>query len=156
MSISEEWAVYATFPLLALRINLSAFLRSIYSIMATITRMPQNNGAGVDNEIYSVLTYKTTINEAPAKVQSWIKECDSAVSDIYVKEYDGRYWIYANVIGDGNNYGFKSSSESDGACMIEIIPIESESGSGYALLSAPAKYNHLSVRSGEYTIEISK
>ena len=40
--------------------------------------------------------------------------------------------------------------------MIEIIPIESESGNGYVLLSAPAKYNYLSVKSGEYTTVISK
>ena len=110
----------------------------------------------MDKEIYSVLTYKTTIGEAPAEVQSWIKECDFAASDIFVKEYDGRYWIYANVIGADNDYGFRMSSESAGTCMIEIIPIESESGNGYALLSAPAKYNHLSVKSGEYTTAINK
>jgi len=123
---------------------------------ATITSMPQNNDVSVNKDIYSVLTYKITIDKVPTEVQSWIKECNSATSDIYVKEYDGRYWIYTNVIGADNDYAFKSSSESAGSCMIEIIAIESESGNGYALLSAPAQYNFLSVKSGEYTIAISK
>lgn len=123
---------------------------------ATITSMPQKNDVGVNEEIYSVLTYKATIDEAPTEVQAWISECESAASDIYVKECDGRYWIYTNVIGADNDYGFKSSSENTGTCMIEIIPIESESGNGYALLSAPVKYNYLSIKSGEYTTVISK
>ncbi|WP_160560623.1 hypothetical protein [Parablautia muri] len=33
-----------------------------------------------------------------------------------------------------------------------LFPVEAESGNGYALLSAPAKYNYLSVKSGEYTM----
>lgn len=123
---------------------------------ATITSMPQNNDVGVNKEFYSVLTYKATIEEAPSEIQSWIKECDSAASKLYVKEYNGRYWIYTKVIGAGNDYNFKTSSETDGSCTIEIIPIESKSGNGYALLSAPAEYNYLSVKSGEYTTEISK
>ena len=123
---------------------------------ATITSMPQKEDVGADKEIYSVLTYKTTIDEAPTEIQSWIKECDSATNDIYVKEYDGRYWIFTNVVGADNDYGFKLSSESAGTCMIEIIPIESGLGNGYALLSAPANYNYLSVKSGEYTTVISK
>ena len=123
---------------------------------AAITSMPQNNDMGADKGMYSVLTYKTTIDEAPEDIQSWIKECESAASDVFVKEYDGRYWIYTNVIGTDNDYSFKLSSESAGTCVIEIIPIESESGNGYVLLSAPAKYNYLSVKSGEYTTVISK
>ena len=118
--------------------------------------MPQKEDVGADKEIYSVLTYKTTIDEAPTEIQSWIKECDSATNDIYVKEYDGRYWIFTNVVDADNDYGFKLSSESAGTCMIEIIPIESGLGNGYALLSAPANYNYLSVKSGEYTTVISK
>ena len=123
---------------------------------AAITSMPQNNDMGADKGMYSVLTYKTTIDEAPEDIQSWIKECESAASDVFVKEYDGHYWIYTNVNGTDNDYSFKLSSESAGTCVIEIIPIESESGNGYVLLSAPAKYNYLSVKSGEYTTVISK
>jgi len=123
---------------------------------AMITSMPQNNDVSVNKEFYSVLTYKATIEEAPSEVQSWIKECNSATSKIYVKECNGCYWIYTKVIGVSNDYNFKTSSENAGSCAIEIIPIESKSGNGYALLSAPARYNYLSVKSGEYTTEISK
>lgn len=39
---------------------------------ATITSIPQNNDVGANKEIYSVLTHKATIDEAPTEVQSWI------------------------------------------------------------------------------------
>lgn len=123
---------------------------------ATITSIPQNNDVGANKEIYSVLTHKATIDEAPTEIQSWISECESTANDVYIKEYDGRYWIYTNAIGSHNDYGFKLSSENAGTCMIEITPIESESGTGYALLSTPARYTCLSVKSGEYMTVIKK
>ncbi len=57
---------------------------------------------------YNIKTFQLEISYPPAKVQKLVKKCNLS-KDIHVKKYTGRYWVYTNVIGSGNDYSFHVS-----------------------------------------------
>ena len=103
---------------------------------------------------YNVLTYSLTIEEASNEVQTWIKQCNLAETDIYITEFDNRYWIYTTAIGLNNAFTFNTTCNDANIGTITILPDNSKVGNGYVLLSTPTKYTHLTVTCGNYTAEL--
>lgn len=124
---------------------------AVIEVATKISNLSLNDIAESDTE-YDVLTYRLAIENAPKDVQTWVQECNSKSSDIFICEYNSRYWIYTNAIGANNNFSFTIASSNTGEGTITIIQ-NNEDGNGYALLSAPTKYTNLIVNCGDYTVE---
>lgn len=103
---------------------------------------------------YNVLTYSLTIEEASNEVQAWIKQCNLKETDIYIAEFDNRYWIYTTAIGTNNAFTFNTTCNDANIGTITILPDNSKAGNGYVLLSTPTKYTHLTVTCDNYTAEL--
>ena len=124
---------------------------AIIEVATKISNLSLNDITENDIE-YNVLTCRLEIENAPKDVQTWVQECNSKSPDIFICEYNNRYWIYTNTIGANNNFSFEIASNNAGEGTITIIP-NNEDGNGYALLSAPTKYTDLFVNCGDYTAE---
>ena len=108
-----------------------------------------------EDDYYNVKTFRLEIFDAPAKVQKWVKKSKSS-KDIYVKKYNGRYWVYTNAIGNGNDYSFHISvMKKNKIAKLSIKLNKKTSGSGYALLSVP-EYEQLTIKCGNYSTKIKK
>lgn len=103
----------------------------------------------------SVKTYRLKIANAPGKIQKWVKKCNSS-NKIYFIKYKKRYWIYTNVIGNGNDFEFYISvKKNNKIAKLTINPDKKISGDGYALLSVP-KYKQLTVKCESCSVKIGK
>jgi hypothetical protein len=103
----------------------------------------------------SVKTYRLKIADAPVKIQKWVKKCNSS-NKIYFIKYKKRYFVYTNVIEDGNDFEFHIKVKGNNKIAnLTIKPDKKMSGDGYALLSVP-KYKKLTITCEDCSVKIGK